>query len=303
MTAPRYLVHGPRLVDPNELLFFDAWAWPTLMVYVRPRDLPPGFVGYKVEDEWPPAVLETLAAAHRTQPPAVALVEATARATPAVGPADAGMAAFRELGAHMLVSPLPTPCGATTLQEWLAGIDRATLSVARTLSRAGVLASAKLHADTVSRVLAPGWQSTVALCLPFMPRIDRAFATRLPELLAFLAADETRRRRETLYAWPALLARDDVPLASVPPAVAAAARDYVACIEASGLSQRGAGMTELLWKLEDPAMAGDLVRPVGADPRTQWAPFQRRGLGFGALEAARSDTPVALVSGQPRGYP
>lgn len=307
MSAPwRYLVHGPRLTDPNELLFFDAWAWPSVMAHVRPHALPPGYAGYPVEDEWPPPLLERLSAAGRTQAPVVAMTQAPgpmqAEAI-ADGSAHPTIALFGRLGADMLVAPLASPCPDSEVHAWLARIDAALWSITRTLAEAGVRASAKLHADTLSRVLMPGWQQTVALVLPFVPRIDRAFVTRLDELLAFLAAADTRRLREALYAWPGLLGRSDIPLASVATTVADAARDYVAWIEASGLSQRGAGRIELLWKLDDPAQAPELARPVGTDPRKQWAPFHVRGLAFGALDAARSDTPAAMVSPRPRGYP
>lgn len=309
MSAPlRYLVHGPRLADPNELLFFDAWAWPSVMTHVRPRSLPPGYVGYPVADEWPKPTLEALSGAGCTQSPAVAMTQAAAStmvagALGSDGDAGGAFALFGRLGADTLVAPLATPCADAEVHAWLARIDAALWSITRTLVEGGVRASAKLHAETLSRVLTPGWQQTVALVLPFVPRIDHAFATRLTDLLAFLAADDTRRCREALYAWPALLGRTDVPLASVPAAVADAAREYVGWIETSGLSQRGAGSIELLWKLDDPGLATELTRPVGADPRRQWAPFHARGLAFGVLDAARVDTPVALVSQRARGYP
>ncbi|MBL8323669.1 MAG: hypothetical protein JNJ89_01795 [Rubrivivax sp.] len=309
MNAPlRYLVHGPRLADPNELLFFDAWAWPSVLTHVRPRSLPPGYAGYPVADEWPKSTLEALSAAGRTQPPAVAMTQAAASSMLGEAPGSGGgaggaLALIGRLGADLLVAPLAPPCPDAEVHAWLARIDGALWSITRTLAEAGVRASAKLHAHTLSRVLKPGWQRAVALVLPFVPRIDRAFATRLGELLAFLAAEDTRRLREALYAWPALLGRSDVPLASVPAVVAGAAREYVGWIEASGLAQRGAGSIELLWKLDDPAVATDLARPVGTDPARQWAPFHARGLAFDVLAAARSDTPVALVSQRARGYP
>lgn len=307
MSGLRYLVHGPRLEDPNELLFFDAWAWPTLMVHVRPRTLPPGYAGYPVEDAWPKPVLDALAAAGRTCAVGAVMAQASAASSTTAtlaGGLAAGVAGFAALGAEMLVAPLESPAGDAEVQQWLTRIDAASLAITRHLGLAGALASAKLHASTVSRVLAPGWQRTVALCLPSVPSLDLSFAARSSEVLAFLGADETRRRREALLGWPALLARDDVPLASVPGQVAAAAREYVAWIEASGLAQRGAGaVTELLWKLDAPSMVADLTRAVGATPKSQWAPFQARGLAFGALDALRSDIPVALISSRPRGYP
>ncbi len=308
----RCLVHGPRLTDPNELLFFDTWVWPAVMTEVRPRSVPPGYPGYPVEDEWPKTTLEALDAAGRTQPPAVAMTQAAAPSMlletlasgGAAGSGAGGMVSLiGRLGADLLVAPLAPPCPDAEVRAWLSRIDGARWSITGTLAEAGVRASAKLHTDTLSRVLMPGWQQTVALVLPCVPRIDRAFATRLNELLAMLAADDTRRRREALYAWPALLGRGDVPLASVPAMVADAAREYVAWIEASGLSQRGAGSVELLWKLDNPALVNELTCPVGTDPRRQWAPFQARGLASGMLDAARSDTPAAWVSSRPRGYP
>ena len=63
----RLLVHGPRLADPGDLLFFDAWLWPTLQaVGVRSR-LPPGD-GMAIGETWPQPLLDALGAAGRTLP-------------------------------------------------------------------------------------------------------------------------------------------------------------------------------------------------------------------------------------------
>ena len=309
----RLLVHGPRLADPGDLLFFDAWLWPTLQaVGVRSR-LPPGD-GMAIGETWPQPLLDALSAAGRTLPlpelttelvttsmPDVAGWLASG-ADPATAFSPAVAAAVGGIIAETMVAPLPSPARDAELHMWLASIDRALWSIAQRLGSLGRLAGAKLHAAQLSRVLPAGWETTVAMHLPSIPRIEHALATQRDTLFAFLADDETRRRREALYAWPASLAGGGVPLSSVPQQVADAASEFIKWIDRSDLARGRGSAVELLWKLDDTAMAVELSRPVGPTER-QWSPLQRRGLAPGVLANARSDTPLALISGRPRGYP
>jgi len=135
----RLLVHGPRLADPGDLLFFDAWLWPTLQaVGVRSR-LPPGD-GMAIGETWPQPLLDALGAAGRTLPlpelttelvttsmPDVAGWLASG-ADPATAFSPAVAAAVGGIIAETMVAPLPSPARDAELHTWTAPSERSNSS-------------------------------------------------------------------------------------------------------------------------------------------------------------------------------
>ena len=201
----RYLLHGPCLNDPGDLLFFDAWVQPITKATLRPSNSPPMSIGYPVREAWPRPVLDALQAAGRLQTIGDLIWSGAAQAG-ASGelPSDmqARIAEVVSIGADTMYIPLSTPAGDADVRAWLGAIDMALRKTATRLAQRGHRVTSKQFARDVTQVFKPGWELALALVLPAFPRIDRAIGS-LDALLAFLADGGTLARREALLGWPA----------------------------------------------------------------------------------------------------
>jgi hypothetical protein len=297
----RWLLHGPCLNDPGDLLFFDAWVQPLVAVRYRPANSPPLSAGYPVREAWPKPVLDTLRAAGRLLAIGDLIWSGAAEAAGAELAEDmqARIADAAALAADGFFIPLDTPASDAEVQAWLAAIDTALRKTTARLVQRGHGATSKQFASGVTRVFKPGWELALALELPAFPRIDRAIGS-LDALLAFLADEGTAVRREALLG--ALREAGQRPAASVAAEVVAAAHALAGWVEASGLAS-GRGPVELVWALPDATLTEALAAAPLGDAERAVARLRTRGLAAGEAAGAGADTPLMLVSRRPRGYP
>jgi hypothetical protein len=308
----RLLIHGPCLQDLTDLLYFDKIVYPTTTAITRPRNLPPGYAGYPVEEPLPQAVRDKLVKAGLIVSPGEVLL------VPVAGDIAAqllqGAEAFTQwmqqsaidmgkaLG-EIAFSFLDTPANRSEVIAWLRDIDAKTKKLTDLAVKRGQRAVAKYYLDDVTKTLKPGWSLVLSITFLRFPSIQVGHAG-IDDLIAFLSHAETREKRQALFDWPlqveAAVNKGQLSIEEIPYRIAQLLDDYSSWIRQSGLASRfgvgeflftfGASFIERLTKIE---IDENMSQILALGPR---------GLSLTDADIANSGRELAYLSHSRRGY-
>lgn len=311
VSGERLLVHGPYLQDLTDLLLFDRIVFPATTAIRRPRDLPPGYAGYPVEEPLPEGIRERLAEAGLLLTPGQILFATPISEldTKLLEDADALTQWFQRSGlemskvaAELAFTFLDTPASGSEVAAWMQEIDGKTRHLADIAFQRGWRAIPKLYASDVTATLKPGWSLVLSVTFPQFPGVQTG-RVDLDDLLAFLTDDVTKEKRRALFDWPlgieAAVEEGQITFEEIPHHVADLLRDYTDWILASGLSSSTV-VTEFLVVCGDRFVQA-LSGVEGGETRQTLA-FAPRGLWLEDTSQARAGRELAYLSHRLRGY-
>jgi hypothetical protein len=273
MTASpeRMLVHGPRLDDLTDLLYFDKIVYPATMAMIRPEEVPPGYGGYALPEPFGEEIRDKLRNAGLLMSPGELHMQSsiqqifadsgqgleglTERLSAIGQQMGAGLAetAFCTLFTHASAGQVTHLMAAlqaklVSLSEfatdpeihgWLADIDACTRTLADLAEKQGKRATAKYYLEDVDRTLKPGTDSALSVVLAQLPTIDLG-RTNVDELLSFLSSEETKVMRRRLFNWQndlqVALERGDRRPEDIPDLIATLSDDYTAWVGKAGFA-------------------------------------------------------------------
>lgn len=250
----RILVHGPRLDDLTDFLYFDKIVYPTTMAMIRPQGMPPGYAGYPVKESLSEETQERLRKADLILPPGMLFLEPSMdQLVSALLQGADGLTKWMEQSSADVAKEVSETAFATlhlptdraehgaAIRSWLEEIDSKTRRLADFALRRGKRTVAKYYADDVSSTLRPGRHAVLSVVFAQFPKID---ATRvdLGDLIGFLSDEETKKKRRRLFDWQngieTAVEKGDMRIQDVPDRIATLLDDYTTWIKASGLASK-----------------------------------------------------------------
>ena len=175
--------------DLSSLLYFDRVVYPTTTPFVKPRDLAPGYVGYRQQEIVPEAVREALGEAKLLLGPGdvvrTNVVSNTLQMSGELQNLMLDIAAEngRPIG-NLLSPPLTLPASDTDVTAWLTEIDRTVHEFALALRARGLHTVARHDGHVVSTVLGAGWSQAITVRMQALPRLAPP-ADSIGESIAF----------------------------------------------------------------------------------------------------------------------
>lgn len=311
MSTERLLVHGPRIDDLTDLLCFDRIVFPATTAIRRPRDCPPGYAGYPIEEALTPEARERLVEAGVVTSPVPLILAASSEDTVAQllsgdgSPLELPQSIETDVGTltGMAFSSLDTPATRADVAAWIAQIDAKVAKVAGMLATRGHRAVPKLFAADVTRTLRPGWSVVLSVAFPRFPGLEVG-RVDLEALIAFLTDSGTIEKRRALFDWPlaieADVRHDRIRIAEVPDRIAQALEDYGGWIMQSGLPTR-VRVVELLLVF-DASFIDRLTAVRPSDRIAEIVTLSQRGLALSGEDRTGSGRELAFVSHGRRGY-
>ncbi len=247
----RLLIHGPRLHDLTDFLFFDKIVYPTALAYVRPAGVPPGVAGYKLTEPVDRDIQERLRMAGLIVSPASLLpkIDFLESSPDEVGRWRKEMKEMTSTALRVLDLPPDTSAEQQAIDKFLIEIDTSTRHLSELAMRYGKNAVAKYYTQSVGSVLTPGNQSVLSIVYSKFPTIDLSHIG-ISEFIDFLSDEETKKMRRRLFNWQngieTAIEKGNIKIEHVPDRIATLLDDYTTWIKSSGLTSKISAAETLL---------------------------------------------------------
>lgn len=239
----RFLVHGPRLNELTDFLYFDKVVYPTTLAYVRPFGMPSGSVGYKLSEGIGDDVQERLRVAGLLCSPGSLLppIDFLTASSSEIALWREEMMKMNDTALRILDLPHDPGEHRHATERFLTEIDGSTRYLAGLATGRGKRTVTKLYSESAASVLRPGNTSVLSVVFSQLPSIDPARVS-IKTLIDFLSDEDTKIKRRRLFDWQngieTAVEKGEIKIEHVPDRLATLLDDYTVWIKSSGLSEK-----------------------------------------------------------------